>query len=92
MRKTVSSCAGSLLTLLNDILDFSKIEAGMLEFEHLPFDLGETIEDVMDVLATRASETGLELLSDISADVPTALWGDAGRLRQVLINLAGNGA
>ncbi|MCP3916960.1 MAG: response regulator [bacterium] len=88
--KTVSSCAGSLLTLLNDILDFSKIEAGMLEFENLPFDLGETIEDVLDILAARASETGLELLSDVSAEVSTALCGDAGRLRQILMNLAGN--
>ena len=88
--KTVSSCAKSLLALLNDILDFSKIEAGKLEFEDVPFDLGETVEEVMDILATRSSDRGLELVNAVSPDVPRELRGDPGRLRQVLTNLIGN--
>lgn len=86
----VDQCANSLLTLLNDILDFSKIEAGKLEFEIIEFDLRSTVEGAADLLAIKAYEKGLEFVSLISYDVPNFLMGDPGRLRQILMNLAGN--
>jgi signal transduction histidine kinase/DNA-binding response OmpR family regulator len=79
-----------LLNLINNILDFSKIEAHKLEMEVLDFDLRATMEDTAESLAARAWEAGLELIFLIDADVPSDLKGDAGRLRQVLTNLAGN--
>jgi len=86
----VKSSAESLLMIVNDILDFSKIEAGRMELDHADFSLRETVDDAVTSLAMRAHQKGLELLSDIAGDVPDALIGDAGRLRQVLINLVGN--
>jgi signal transduction histidine kinase/CheY-like chemotaxis protein len=80
----------SLLTVLNDILDFSKMEAGKLELEHRPFSLLDCVEEALDCLAVRASEKDLALVSLLEADVPRCISGDQGRLRQVLINLAGN--
>ncbi|HYV34866.1 MAG TPA: response regulator, partial [Gemmataceae bacterium] len=74
----------------NDILDFSKIEAGKLELDPIPFDLRDCVGDVVKVLGYRAEQKGLELACDVDADVPNALIGDAGRLRQVLVNLLGN--
>jgi PAS domain S-box-containing protein len=88
--ETVKFSAGSLLALINDILDFSKIEAHRLDLEHSAFELRETVGDAARVLALRASEKGVELAVDVAADVPDALLGDAGRLRQVLLNLLGN--
>ena len=82
--------AESLLALLNDILDFSKIEAGKLELEEIDFDLRSAMETAADILAVRAREKGLELTCHIKPEVPTALVGDPVRLRQVLVNLAGN--
>jgi two-component system, sensor histidine kinase and response regulator len=82
--------ADSLLSLINDILDFSKIESKKLELEEIDFDLGNTLENTIDILAIRAREKGLELTCHIMPEIPTALVGDPGRLRQVLINLAGN--
>ncbi|MFO8165940.1 MAG: response regulator, partial [Desulfatiglandales bacterium] len=82
--------ADSLLSLINDILDFSKIEAKKLELEEIDFDLGNTLENTVDILAIRAREKGLELTCHIMPEIPTPLVGDPGRLRQVLINLAGN--
>jgi len=87
---TVDQCANSLLTLLNDILDFSKIEAGKLDFEVIEFDLRSTVEGTADLLAIKAYEKGLELICLISYEVPNFLLGDPGRLRQILMNLAGN--
>ncbi|MBN1506021.1 MAG: response regulator [Sedimentisphaerales bacterium] len=86
----VRSSAESLLGLINQILDFSKIEAGKLELEMLDFDLRELLEDSAAMLAVRAHEKGLEFICAGDPDVPCHLHGDAGRLRQILINLAGN--
>ena len=82
--------AESLMTIINDVLDFSKIEAGKLDLEELPFGLRTAVADAMRSLAVRAHEKRLELLWRVAPDVPDGLVGDAGRLRQVLINLAGN--
>ncbi len=80
----------ALLTIINDILDFSKIEAGKLSIESGPFDLPTLMEGVMDLLSERAASHGNALRCQIDADVPPHLLGDAGRLRQVLLNLIGN--
>jgi two-component system sensor histidine kinase/response regulator len=87
----VKTSSHSLLEIINDILDFSKIEARRLDLERTPFDLRETVEDTARMLALRAEEKGLELACHIAPDVPDALVGDPGRLRQVLVNLLGNG-
>ncbi|MBI4517724.1 MAG: hypothetical protein HY699_18110 [Deltaproteobacteria bacterium] len=80
----------SLLSIINDVLDFSKIEAGKLELEAKPFSLRATISDATQLLALQAREKGLKLSWAVTAEVPDTLVGDAGRLRQILINLAGN--
>jgi len=82
--------ANALLGLLNDILDFSKIEAGKMELEFIEFNLRVTLENAVNTLALKAHEKHLELVCHIRPDVPTALIGDPGRLRQVVVNLAGN--
>jgi signal transduction histidine kinase len=82
--------ADALLAVINEILDFSKIEAGKLELERAPFSLRECLGDLLPVLAVRADKKGLELACHIAPDVPDALVGDPGRLRQVLTNLVGN--
>jgi PAS domain S-box-containing protein len=87
---TVRQSGDALLALLNDILDFSKIEAGKLELEHQPFDVRQCVESVLDLLAPRASEKGLDLGCLVAARTPQVLVGDAARLRQVLLNLVGN--
>jgi two-component system sensor histidine kinase/response regulator len=87
---TAKSSAEALLAIINDILDFSKIEARRLDLEHAEFDLRETVGDTAKVLALRAAEKGVELACHIMSDVPEALLGDAGRLRQILLNVMGN--
>ncbi|HEX6037913.1 PAS domain S-box protein [Longimicrobium sp.] len=82
--------AESLLSVINDILDFSKIEAGRLELDPHPFRLADGVADTVHALALRAHEKQLELALTIAPDVPDALVGDLGRLRQVLVNLVGN--
>jgi two-component system sensor histidine kinase/response regulator len=82
--------AEGLLLIINDILDFSKIEAGKLDFETIDFDLRTTMEDMGDMLALKAQEKGLEYICMIHPDVPSLLCGDPGRLRQIIVNLAGN--
>jgi PAS domain S-box-containing protein len=82
--------AEALLHIINDILDFSKIEAGKLELEEIDFDLYATVEEAVGLLAEKASVKGLELICHIDAQPPCWLRGDPGRLRQVLLNLAGN--
>ncbi|MFQ5485384.1 MAG: response regulator, partial [Desulfobacterales bacterium] len=86
----VRDSTDALLTIINDILDFSKIEAGKMEMENINFDLRITVESSTDILAVKAREKDLELSCLISPEVPYLLRGDPGRLRQVLINLAGN--
>jgi two-component system, sensor histidine kinase and response regulator len=86
----IRTSANTLLTLINDVLDFSKIEAGKLTFETLDFDLTETVESTLDVLAERAQAKGTELIMAMPPAVPRLLRGDPGRLRQVLVNLVGN--
>ena len=88
--QTAQTSAESLLDIINDILDFSKIEAGKFELDPTPFALGESLSDTMSALAVRAHGKGLELALEIHPDVPEDLVGDLGRLRQVIINLAGN--
>jgi two-component system, sensor histidine kinase and response regulator len=82
--------AESLLSIINDILDFSKIEAGKLEIESIPFDLRESLGETMKGLSVRADQKGLELIYEIEPNVPEAVLGDPGRIRQILINLIGN--
>ena len=82
--------AESLLSIINDVLDFSKIEAGKLEIEAIPFDLRESLGETMKSLGVRAHQKGLELIYDVRPDVPEALLGDPGRIRQVVVNLVGN--
>jgi len=82
--------AESLLAVINDILDFSKIEAGKMEFESIPFDLRESLGEIMKTLGFRAHQKGLELVYDVREEVPPAMLGDPGRLRQILVNLVGN--
>jgi PAS domain S-box-containing protein len=88
--ETVKLSADSLLNVINDILDFSKIEAGKVDLEALEFDLYDCVEGALKSLALRADDKGIELLCDVSPEVPETLIGDLGRLRQILINLVGN--
>ena len=82
--------AETLLRVINDILDFSKIEAGKLEFDPAPFDLRDSLADLVKPLAVRAGEKGLELVLHVEQDVPDPLIADFSRLGQVLVNLIGN--
>ncbi len=88
--RTIRRSGNALLEIINDILDFSKIEQGKLELEPSEFSLQEELESILELLAEPASEKGLELSSEVSDEVPVGLRGDAGRLRQILINLVGN--
>ena len=80
----------ALLDVINDVLDFSKVEAGKLELEREPFRLRDCLGDAMRSLATRLRHAELEIASDIQPEVPHVLIGDAGRLRQIVVNLIGN--
>lgn len=86
----VKSSAESLLALLNDVLDFSKFEAGKLALDHVPFSIRRFLDDCLRPLALRAAVSGLTLHQSVDADVPDQVIGDPLRLRQVLMNIAGN--
>jgi PAS domain S-box-containing protein len=88
--KTVKESAEALLAIVNDILDVSKIEARRLVLDRAPFSVRDAVEDAVRLLAPRAHAKGLELACHIPPDLPDALVGDPGRLRQVLVNLVGN--
>ena len=88
--ETVRHSGEALLQVVNDILDFSKIEANRVDLELVDFDLCSAVEEVADLLAEPAYAKGLELATLVEPDVPVAVRGDPGRLRQVLVNLVGN--
>jgi CheY-like chemotaxis protein len=88
--ETVQQSADSLIAVVNDILDFSKIEAGRLDLEMMDFNLRDCMASTLTTLALRADQKGLGLLCQVDPDVPEVARGDAGRLRQVLVNLVGN--
>jgi signal transduction histidine kinase/DNA-binding response OmpR family regulator len=87
---TVRRCGEGLLTIIDEILDFSKIEAGKLAIESVAFDLRLVMEEVNEILAPKADDKGLDLVLQYPAHVPRYFVGDAGRIRQVAINLVGN--
>jgi PAS domain S-box-containing protein len=88
--ETIGTSTGTLLSVINDILDFSKIEAGKLSLEVINFDLRETVESSVEMLAERAHKKNIELACWIEPDVSTRLRGDPIRLRQILANLVSN--
>ena len=90
MIRTVHRSGQGLLRILNDILDFSKIEAGRLELEETPFELRALIEETLRSIALKAHEKGVEVFAEVDPSLPEVWKGDPVRLRQVLLNLAGN--
>jgi CheY-like chemotaxis protein/HPt (histidine-containing phosphotransfer) domain-containing protein len=88
--ESTRTSADALLTIINDILDFSKIESGKLELDHHPFELHACIEEVMDLLASKAAEKNLDLAYLVDDAIPKILVSDVTRLRQILVNLIGN--
>src|SRR5579884_489681 len=88
--ETVRQSGQNLLRIVNDILDLSKLEAGKLALDVANFDVRDTVEEVIDLVAERAQTKGLTLACDIEDEVPLTLRGDAGRLKQILVNLIGN--
>ncbi len=88
--KAVKTSGDTLLSLIEEILDFSKIESGRLDIEARPFALGAMIEDMVELLAPRAQAKGIEIAAYVDERLPERIAGDSTRLRQVLINLAGN--
>lgn len=86
----VQDSAENLLAILNDILDFSKLEADRLDLEEISFDLHQVISGSVTLLLARAREKGIRLESEVDVNVPAHVVGDAGRLRQLLLNLIGN--
>jgi CheY-like chemotaxis protein/HPt (histidine-containing phosphotransfer) domain-containing protein len=89
--ETIYSSSESLLTIINDILDFSKIESGKLDLESQPFALRSCVEEALDLLAAKASEKQLDLAYQMEDGLPAVVIGDITRVRQVLVNLVGNG-
>ncbi len=87
---TVMSAGQNLLGIINDLLDFAKIEAGKMDLEEYAFSLHSMVGETLRALAARAHQKGIELICEVRPGTPDALFGDAGRLRQVLLNLVGN--
>ncbi len=89
--ESVRESGAALLALINDLLDYSKIEAGKLELQDAPFSPRALVQGVAELLSPKAAGKGIEITSFVDSALPELLYGDAARLRQVLINLAGNG-
>ena len=90
MVNAVHGAGAALLTVINDILDFSKIEAGKMEMENIDFNPGKMLNDITDIVSWKARTNELIFKTSIDPDIPGVLNGDPGRIRQVLLNLAGN--
>ncbi len=90
MLQIIDRESNALLRIINDILDFSKVEAGKMEIEFRPFDLRTLLDEVADTMVPQARQKGLELITDLPPQIPARLKGDAMRIKQVLLNLAGN--
>ncbi len=88
--KAARTSGETLLSLIEEVLDFSKIEAGKLDLEQRPFALAPLVEETVELLSPRAQAKGIEIASFVDERLPATLIGDAARLRQVLLNLAGN--
>jgi CheY-like chemotaxis protein len=88
---TIRSSGDALLTIINDILDFSKIESGKLELENQPLNIRDCIEETLDMLAPKATDNNLELAYMIYKNTPSCIMGDVTRIKQILVNLVGNG-
>jgi PAS domain S-box-containing protein len=88
--ETIRRSGDALLTVIADILDFSRIEAGKLVIEESEFALSQVVEEALDIVAPQAAAKGIDLGYHVDADVPAGLFGDAGRIRQVLLNLLAN--
>jgi signal transduction histidine kinase/CheY-like chemotaxis protein len=88
--KAVKTSGDALLSLIEELLDYSKIEAGKIDLEHRPFALSAMIEDITELLAPRAEAKKIEIAAYVDDRLPAHVIGDAARLRQVLLNLAGN--
>ena len=88
--ETIRSSGDALLTIINDILDFSKIESGKLELEHRPFLLEKVVGDALELLQPKCTEKNIDLAVHLDAALPDLVLGDVTRLRQILVNLAGN--
>ena len=88
--KAVKTSGDALLSLIEELLDYSKIEAGKIDLEHRPFALPGLIEDITELLAPRAQAKNIEIAAYVDERLPMHVIGDAARLRQVLLNLAGN--
>jgi signal transduction histidine kinase/DNA-binding response OmpR family regulator/HPt (histidine-containing phosphotransfer) domain-containing protein len=88
--RTIQVSGTTLLTVINDILDYSRIESGKMELEEEPFGVRAVVEEALEIIGTRARENAIELVCEVSPDVPELLRGDATRLRQLLVNLVGN--
>ena len=86
----VRRSAGFLMNIINDVLDFSKIEAGRVELERIEFNLRESVEDVVELLAEQAQEKGLDFAATFDTDLPASFSGDPYRIQQIITNLAGN--
>lgn len=87
---TINGSAENLLMLLNDILDFSKIEAGALVLENIAFAFTDALQKTGGLLRPQAEKKGIDLIVSVESDVPNYLWGDPGRVRQIVTNLVGN--
>jgi len=91
LAQTIVQSGRALLTIINDVLDFSKIESGVIELDPKPFNLRTCVEDVAALLQSQAQKKSIRLDVNVCHDLPEMIVGDAARLRQILINLVGNG-